>query len=462
MEKPLAQLEYLNHQNWLIGVDSRKLEQLTKEFYLELVPYLHQSNPPQILLAEPEPLRFLAGLIAAWTAQLPIFICNPHWQEEEWQQVFKLVQADVIWASEVVINSGKRQKMGILNHQATANQIMIPTGGSSGKIKFAIHTWDTLMASVAGFTKYFNLHQVNSFCVLPLYHVSGLMQFMRSFTTGGKLAIAPFKELASGQIYNLDITDFCLSLVPTQLQTLLQKPQLTNWLSQFQLVFLGGAPAWDELLATARYHQIRLAPTYGMTETASQISTLKPDDFLQGQTNCGLILPHATVKICDDLGREIAANQIGNIHIQAQSLCLGYYPNSSQFIVDDLGFFDDQGYLHIVGRQSAKIITGGENVYPQEIESVIITTGLVVDICVIGIPDKYWGQAVTAIYVPEKHLDRQVQITAAITDKISKYKIPKYWIAVDDIPRNEKGKINRQQLEKMAIEVVLQQQNILC
>ena len=74
---------------------------------------------------------------------------------------------------------------------------MIPTGGSSGQIRFATHTWETLMASIAGFTQYFQQISVNSFCVLPLYHVSGLMQFLRSFTTGGKLVIQPFKEVES-------------------------------------------------------------------------------------------------------------------------------------------------------------------------------------------------------------------------------------------------------------------------
>jgi len=76
---------------------------------------------------------------------------------------------------------------------------MIPTGGSSGQIRFAIHTWETLMASVRGFQQYFQLNQVNSLCVLPLYHVSGLMQFLRSFTTGG--SFLPFKQLSDGQMY---------------------------------------------------------------------------------------------------------------------------------------------------------------------------------------------------------------------------------------------------------------------
>ena len=452
MAKLLAHLESVNRKNWLIGIDRKQLEQLSREFYLELTHYLHQSNPPLILLAEPEPIRFLAGFIAACTVQFPIFICNPYWQEEEWQQVFALVQPDIIWASESIKNYGYAKIN--LNNQITKNRIMIPTGGSSGKIQFAIHTWETLMASVGGFTEYFNLHIVNSFCVLPFYHVSGLMQFMRSLMTGGKFAFSPFKEFSSGHIYDLDITDFCLSLVPTQLQILLQKSKLRNFLSRFKIIFLGGAPAWDELLEISRYHKIRLAPTYGMTETASQIATLKPDDFLQGKINVGKILPHAKVMVCDNLGNKLGTNTIGNINIQSQSLCLGYYPHNSLFKVDDLGFFDKQGYLHIVGRNSEKIITGGENVYPKEIESLIISTGLVVDICVIGIPDKYWGQAVTAIYIPRENIQNHAQIMAVITDKVSNYKIPKYWVAVDKMPRNEKGKINRQRVEKIAIDAI--------
>ncbi len=461
MAKPLEHLQYISDRNWLIGIDSQQLQQLATELYLELTLYLREINPPKIILAEPNPLNFLAGFIAACNAKFPIFICNPSWGENEWQQVLDLVQPDIIWAPDSVIYGAISgwENTGMASQKTMPNQIMIPTGGSSGNIKFAIHTWDTLMASVQGFTKYFNLQQVNSCCVLPLYHVSGLMQFMRSFVTGGKLAIAPFKELESGQICHLDIRDFCLSLVPTQLQRLLQQETLITWLSRFHMILLGGAPAWDELLATARHHKIPLAPTYGMTETASQISTLKPDDFLQGKINSGQILPHANVTICNELGQKLDPNQVGNIHIQAKSLFLGYYQHCSQlpmsnyqFKIDDLGFFDDQGYLHIVGRNSDKIITGGENVYPGEIEAVIRATGLIVDICVIGIPDEYWGQAVTAIYVPKKCLDSQETIIGLIQDKISKYKIPKYWIMVEDIYRNEKGKINRQQLKKIAMD----------
>ncbi|MBE8990568.1 2-succinylbenzoate--CoA ligase [Nostoc sp. LEGE 12450] len=454
MERPLDCLNKLTQDDWLIGYNSHQFNQIAQELYLELTQLSACGTPPKIILAEREPIRFLASFIAACAANCPVFLCNPDWGTQEWQQVFDLVQPDIILGM-----GHEAWGMGHENNniQCTiSNSIMITTGGSSGEIKFAIHTWETLIASVQGFTEYFQLIQVNSFCVLPLYHVSGLMQFMRSFTTGGKLAILPFKAVESSQILNIKQSEFFISLVPTQLQRLLQNPELTEWLSQFNTVLLGGAPAWNELLEKARFNRIRLAPTYGMTETASQIATLKPDDFLGGKISSGQILPHAKVTIRNQQGEILNFNQIGNITIHAQSLALGYYPknreNQTDFQVDDLGFLDEQGHLNIVGRNSDKIITGGENIYPAEIESAIQSTQMVADICVIGIPDKQWGQALTAIYIPKKSDISALKIQTLLKDKLSKFKIPKYWIPQQNLPRNSQGKINRQQLQQIATE----------
>ncbi|MEH2281315.1 MAG: 2-succinylbenzoate--CoA ligase [Nostoc sp.] len=453
MERPLDCLNNLVQNDWLIGYNSRQFNQIAQELYLELTQLSACGTLPKIILAEREPVRFLASFIAACAANCPVFLCNPDWGTQEWQQVFDLVQPDIIlgmghgaWG----MGNGNNTQCPI------PNSIMIPTGGSSGQIKFAIHTWETLIASVKGFTEYFQLKQVNSFCVLPLYHVSGLMQFMRSFTTTGKLAIQPFKAVETGQILNIKQSEFFISLVPTQLQRLLENPELSEWLSQFNTVLLGGAPAWNELLEKARFNRIRLAPTYGMTETASQIATLKPDDFLSGKISSGQILPHAKVIIRNQQGEILNYNQIGNITIHAQSLALGYYPitreNQADFQVDDLGFLDEQNYLNIVGRNSDKIITGGENIYPAEIESAIQATQMVADICVIGIPDKHWGQALTAIYIPKQSDTSTLKIQTLLKDKLSKFKIPKYWIPQQNLPRNSQGKINRQQLQQIATE----------
>jgi O-succinylbenzoic acid--CoA ligase len=116
-----------------------------------------------------------------------------------------------------------------------------------------------------------------------------------------------------------------------------------------------------------------------------------------------------------------------------------------------LGFFDAQGYLNIVGRSSNKIITGGENVYPDEVEAAIRSTQLVNDVCVIGISDRNWGQAVTALYVPSNSSVTTTALQSALENELSKFKRPKYWISLPNLPRNPQGKINQEQLQQIAI-----------
>lgn len=448
-------LEYLKQRgtDWLLGDDFQKLILLTEQLYLELSQRKQQGIVPKVLIAERESVKFLAGFIAATAANCPVFLSNPSWVKQEWQQVFKIVQPDLVlgygnWDLEI--------KNYYPNSQLFVNDswVMIPTGGSLGEIRFAIHTWETLSASVAGFQQYFELTKINSFCTLPLYHVSGIMQFMRSFITNGKLVIQSFKQLENSLFNDTEISDFFISVVPTQLQRLLEKPDTAKWLSKFKTVLLGGAPAWQELLDKAREYKINLALTYGMTETASGIAILKPKDFFSGENNCGEILPHTQVSICNDKEKKINQNEVGSIVIKSQSLALGYYPNlfenKDSFRLDDLGFIDKKGHLNLVGRSSNKIITGGENVYPLEVEAAIRNTNLVNDVCVIGTRDRIWGQAVTAIYIKKNPTVSSDELQAALADKLSKYKQPKYWIDIENIPRNLQGKINYKQLTAIA------------
>jgi O-succinylbenzoic acid--CoA ligase len=539
------------NNDWTIGCDNKQFQEINQKLFDKFSNLFQCKTVPKIILAESNNWRLLAAFSAAVSADCSVFLGNPNWTQQEWQYVVALVQPDLIWGdlSRSICQESlvKNKGQGIINKEPTMGVtklgvcsqrlirdgtkvpttnpgIMIPTGGSSGKIRFAMHTWDTLMASVRGFYQYFDQKPVNSFCVLPVYHVSGLMQFLRSLTTGGQFASLPFKEVVAEKGREINPKDFFISLVPTQLQRLL-RANAANWLSQFHTVLLGGAPAYESLLTEARQQGIRLAPTYGMTETASQVVTLKPDAFLAGNNSCGQVLPHAHVTIRSTTGEFLGTNQIGIVTIAAESLALGYYssgdkedkqdgeltknhvlelsegaikagfeetlssttganfqtsplqtnngaslhfpnhkspiPNSNAthdkiptLQSDDLGFFDEQGYLTIVGRHSHKIISGGENIFPAEVEAAILATQLVRDVCVIGIPHNYWGQAVTAVYVPRASDISVDVLKAALVNQLSRFKQPKYWVPVKQLPRNEQGKVNYESVKTTALEFV--------
>ncbi|MGC9526284.1 MAG: 2-succinylbenzoate--CoA ligase [Limnospira sp.] len=448
LEQPKIPLS--NH--WLIAKSGDRFQSIADRRLTEFKDYHRRTGTPaNILLAEPEPVAFLATFLAAVISESPVILGNPNWAIAEWQQVFNRIKPDLKFGNipDILDTNNSR------SHLPPAS-ILIPTGGTSGTVKFAVHTWETLAASADGFRQYFERSQIDSFCVLPLFHVGGLMQFVRSLTSGGRLVIFPWRSLMDGNYPELDISDFFISLVPTQLHRLLQHPKTANWLSKFATVLLGGSPPWPELLNQTRSHQIRLSPTYGMTETASGVVTLKPEEFLAGNNTTGRTLPHAKVIILDDSEKPLKSHQTGRISIQSKSLTQGYNTDIdaekiTQLITDDLGYFDDRGYLTIVGRRGDKIITGGENVFPAEVEAAILATGLVADVCVVGKRDRDWGEVVTAVYVPQNRAISVEMLKNAIGDRLSGYKRPKHWISVEKLPRNDRGKINRKLLMEQIV-----------
>ena len=432
----------------------------TQHYLNVLQPFIVANQFPRILLVQQDPFEFLAAFVAACIANCPIFLGNPAWSSLEWEQVITLVQPQMVWGvlpTPVQINQSSFDS-------AQLGWIMIPTGGSSGGIKFAIHTWQTLSAAVSGFQSFFCESQpIHSCCVLPLYHVSGLMQFLRSFLTGGQLVILPSADLLNHEVFHREGAvppqPCFLSLVPTQLQRLLEEPSRPSWM-QGATILLGGAPAWPALLEQGRALGLNLAPTYGMTETAAQVATLKPAEFFQGHPSTGRCLPHAHITIQSTDGRIVDCAEVGVITIQSESLFHGYYPEFFEhrdWKTDDIGFLDAEGYLSIVGRNSRKILSGGENIFPEEVEKALLATGVVREVFVLSVPDSQWGEAVTALYVPAdpSQSGLETRLKAELGQTLSRYKHPKRWIAVDDqLPRNAQGKLDHKRLKQWAMDVL--------
>ncbi len=444
-ELTLSYLKNYCQNNRLIDHNCDDFYRITKEYLNQIINL--STNKPIIFLVESNSLNFLAGFLASIMTNSSLFLVNYKWNKTEFQKLFELAKPDLILGN---INYDFSGHITLNNANYLPNKIMIPTGGSSGKIKFAIHSWQSLSNSVRGFFEYFNEEKINSFCLLPLYHVSGLMQFLRSFLTEGNFKIASYQNLKHNNFTTNNFDNYFISLVPTQLQFLLENNP--SWLRQFKTVLVGGAATNKILLIKAREEKINIALTYGMTETASAITILKPKIFLEGNNSNGQLLPHAEIFFTPNNSLNPQKNT-RIINIKCSSLFEGYYPeklnNNNYFVTDDLGYFDEQNYLYIMGRNSRKIISGGENIYPCEIEAVILATDLVQDIVIFGKKDLIWGEMAIAIYIPKSDQFSEQVMIDILKKSVSNYKIPKHWYAVNLIPRNAQGKINFEQIKKI-------------
>jgi o-succinylbenzoate---CoA ligase len=443
-------------ESWCIGFSQEIWIAETQRYLEELSTYTVDNIYPRIMLAHRVPEAFLAGFMAAAIAECPVFLGNSNWSSLEWQQVAEISKPHIFWGDDSLplplapIHTVQGREKG---------WILIPSGGTSGSVKFAIHTWETLSSAVSGFCLHFfgTITPVNSCCCLPLYHVSGLMQFMRSLLTGGEFAFFTSDEILIGrslqperdQFLNSQHSSgstFFLSLVPTQLWRLLQNPTRVSWLQQLFAILVGGGPTTPEVVQQAREYHLNLSPTYGMTEMAAQVATLRPEDFHQGNQSVGHPLPHAEISIFSDQNIPLPLEQVGEITILSSASFNGYYPDPHEvlwyFHTGDIGYFDADGFLHILGRRDRRITTGGEKVFPEEIEAAIHDTGLVEDVYVMGVPDAEWGQAVTALYVSADPTVNETTLKTAIATRLSAYKCPKRWHSVAQIPRNAQGKVD--------------------
>ena len=448
-------------QSWLIGPDAESFWSQFQHYQAQLQTQGQGPYPQDVMLSEPHPIRFLAALLAACQQPCRLWLASPQWGLREWQQAAAQCQPDLLLGT-VPFALFDEQAHGQRDFprfsspiRGNETQILIPTGGSSGHLRFAAHTWATLAASVQGFQQHFHCPTVNAYCVLPLFHVSGLMQALRCWLSGGRLIVQSFQSLLREGAISMPSDPWFLSLVPTQLHRLLNRDRdCIPWLQQFTAILLGGAPLWSSLRCTALDHQLPLAPTYGMTETAAQVATLLPSEFLAGNHSSGRALPHSRITIRDAAGHCLPAQETGFIAIEATSLAQGYGQEvlTVPFQTGDIGYLDAAGYLQVLGRQKTLIITGGEKVLPEEVEAAILATGTVQDVAVLGIRDDDWGETVVAVVVPEVAIESGNRLRHALKTALSPYKIPKHWLTCPALPRNSQGKLNRMDLRQWVMQ----------
>ncbi len=416
----LARLRHAlaNPASWLAGPAADGFATEVKTASRQLQKFGVRPSHVPVVVAQMEPTIYLAGVLCAIELHLPVVLANSRWGQVERAQAALQIKPG-LWLGKKVNRWPSRKPDFDFDSAAWPGAILIPTGGTGGRVHWAVHRWATLSSAAHALAKFLGAEGCTHVSTLPPWHVSGLMPAVRAIETGGRLWLENWKTLEDGTPPLLAPERSIISLVPTQLQRLLKHRAVMSWLRHTHAILLGGASAPPALLLHARQMRLPIALAYGMTETAAAVAMQSPQDFLAGSAPRVTPLPHAKIKI----GRN------GRILIQAPSLFLGYYPSPrprGPFATEDCGTLDARGRLAIRGRLDRVIISGGEKVHPAEVEKQIRATNLVKDVRVIGLPDAEWGERVTAIYSGKVRSAKILR--ASLAGKLAPSAIPKTWI----------------------------------
>lgn len=316
------------------------------------------------------------------------------------------------------------------------------TSATTGQFKSVPLRWGQIRAHVQASQEVLGkTEQDNWIMVLPLFHVSGLSILMRSLYNGTAITILPkYDEAKVLELIESDQINM-MSLVPTILTQL--EPKITH--HTLRVILLGGEFIPMALIDACEKKSLPIYKTYGMTETFSQSVTFSVLDYPHKRDSVGTPLPGMQVRIDNP-----DADGVGEIHLTGPMVMTGYIdkePIDGDFNTDDIGYVDEDGFVYILNRRKDLIISGGENIYPKELEDLVYTLPTVKECAVVPVPDFKWGQ-VPALFVAFHDGESMLidEILSFMTSSLAKYKIPKYVRILPALPRNGTGKIVRNEL----------------
>ncbi|MFZ1729818.1 MAG: AMP-binding protein [Bacteroidota bacterium] len=387
------------------------------------------------------------------------------------------------------------------------------TSGSSGVMKAVPHSWRNHRSSAEGSAANLGVREDDNWlCIIPLYHIGGLAIVTRSLIYGTAMTIQQGFE-ASAVLETLRrVSITLLSVVPTMLQRLIDVDRdfAAASLPALRAILLGGAAASQRLWEEALARKLPVLGTYGLTETCSQVVTASPDAQLSATGSAGRAIAGAEIRIRHERGESESAGEAkestsaiavgesnetavspfargesgesesgesefaesefaesefageaGEICIRGGMVTEGYFRNPSLtaerfvdgwFLTGDIGVIDADGWLHVLGRGDDMIVTGGENVYPTEIEDVLLRHPAVTDAAIAGVEDAAWGMSIAALVVLKESVDF-AELETWCRAELAGYKIPRNWRSVDEIPRTASGKLIRGRIVGMWEEV---------
>ena len=316
------------------------------------------------------------------------------------------------------------------------------TSATTGQFKSVPLRWGQIRAHVQASKEVLGkTEQDNWLMVLPLFHVSGLSILLRSLYNGTAVTILPKYDEA--QVLKLIESENInmLSLVPTILTQL--EPSITH--HKLRVILLGGEFIPMALIDACEKKSLPIYKTYGMTETFSQSVTFSVLDYPHKRDSVGRPLPGMQIRIDNP-----DVDGVGEIHLTGPMVMTGYIgkePIDGDLNTDDIGYVDEDGFVYILNRRKDLIISGGENIYPKELEDLVYTLPSVKECAVVPVPDPKWGQ-VPALFVAFHDGESMTadEIVSFMTKSLAKYKVPKYVKILSALPRNGTGKIVRNEL----------------
>ncbi len=337
---------------------------------------------------------------------------------------------------------------------------IVYTSGTMGRPKGAMLTFGNHFWSAVGSALNLGLRDDDVWLAcLPLFHVGGLAILLRGVIYGMPVVIHQSFDPArvNSAIDEEGVT--IVSVVAAMLRRMLDARGAAPYPQSFRCALLGGGSAPAALLEECAARGVPVAATYGLTEAASQVATALPPEVLRRPGAAGKPLFPTEARIVDDEGHECARGVVGEIVVRGPTVMAGYYglPEETARVLrdgwlrtGDAGYLDDDGYLYVLDRRDDLIISGGENVYPAEIEAALASHPDVVEAGVTGVPDERWGQVVVAAVV--------LRPGAAITEddlrthcreRLAGYKTPSRIRFVDTLPRNTIGKLLRREVREL-------------
>jgi fatty-acyl-CoA synthase len=332
--------------------------------------------------------------------------------------------------------------------------LLVYTSGTTGRPKGAVHTQEALIWNAVNAAHCHDLTSADHvLTVLPMFHVGGLcIQTVPALHAGARVTL--HERFDAGRwIADVRARRPTLSLlVPATIKAIVEHP---DWpgadLSSLRAVFTGSSIIPEALFPPFHTRGVPLAQVYGATETGPVSVYLRAGDAMRKSGSAGKVAVHCDVRLVGNDGKDAARGEVGEIWLRAPSLMLGYWkdPHNAAFEqgwfrTGDLARQDEEGFYWIVGRAKDMIVSGGENIYPAEIENLLAHCADIAEAAVIGVPDPRWGEVVVAAVVkrPGSALD-EAGVLRLFEGKLARFKRPRRVVFLASLPKSALGKVQK-------------------